>query len=200
MRSLLLSLLLLVSGISCVSARMPFSRGLSTSSVSLFGMRGGGLFGGKDEKTDVAAPGGGQKFAAMTQTEVEEWLEHIPVFAVTDAQGSGVVLKPDNDTSVFYFFMSPMQANATLQQLKGANDSLDLKVSAFSLGKIWFSLLQDGSNSEVTLKAPGADEGTSTKGVEYRLVADTRDLLGARMLLTMTPEDGEKNEGRWNDA
>lgn len=28
--------------------------------------------------------------------------------------------------------------------------------------------------------------------MEYRLVPDTRDLLGARMLLTMTPEDGEK--------
>ena len=42
------------------------------------------------------------------------------------------------------------------------------------------------------LKNPGAEEGTKTKGVEYRLVPDTRDLLGARMLLTMTPEDGEK--------
>ena len=42
------------------------------------------------------------------------------------------------------------------------------------------------------LKAPGATEGTTSKGVEYRLVPDTRDLLGARMLLTMTPEDGEK--------
>lgn len=30
-----------------------------------------------------------------------------------------------------------------------------------------------------------------TKGVEYRLVPDTRDLLGARMLLTMDAKDGE---------
>lgn len=87
----------------------------------------------------------------MSQAEIEDWLEHIPVFAVTDSSGSGVVLKPDNDTSVFYFFMSPNQANATLQQLKGANSEMDLKVSAFSLGKIWFSLLQDGSNTEVTV-------------------------------------------------
>lgn len=43
------------------------------------------------------------------------------------------------------------------------------------------------------LKTPGSDgEGEATKGVEYRLVPDTRDLLGARMLLTMNPEDGEK--------
>ena len=43
------------------------------------------------------------------------------------------------------------------------------------------------------MKQPGSDgDGQSTKGVEYRLVPDTRDLLGARMLLTMTPEDSEK--------
>ena len=43
------------------------------------------------------------------------------------------------------------------------------------------------------MKAPNDDgEGTTAKGVEYRLVPDTKDLLGARMLLTMSPEDGEK--------
>lgn len=52
MRSLLLNLFLLVSGFSCISAAAPFSRGLSSSSVSpsLFGIRGGGLFGGKDDE------------------------------------------------------------------------------------------------------------------------------------------------------
>ena len=90
-------------------------------------------------------------YAAMSQAEIEEWLEHVPVFAVTDSNGAGVVLRPENDTSVFYFFMSPMQANATLQQLKGANSEMDLKLSAFSLGKIWFSLLQEGADTEVTV-------------------------------------------------
>jgi hypothetical protein len=135
-----------------------------------------------------------QTYPAMTQAEVEDWLEHIPVYAVTDSNGAGVVLKPENDSSVFYFFLNAMQANATLTQLKGANDELDLKVSAFSLGKIWFNLLQADAEKEVLLKQPG-DDDTEThpvKGVEYRLVPDTRDLLGARMLLTMTPEDGEK--------
>lgn len=43
------------------------------------------------------------------------------------------------------------------------------------------------------MKAPGSEgETETTKGVEYRLVPDTRDLMGARMLLTMDPEDGEK--------
>jgi hypothetical protein len=100
---------------------------------------------------DAAISGDKKMYPALSQAEIEEWLEHIPVFAVTDSQGSGVVLKPDNDTSVFYFFMNPMQANATLQQLKGANPDMDLKVSAFSLGKIWFNLLQSGANKEVTV-------------------------------------------------
>ena len=134
----------------------------------------------------------------MSQKEVEEWLEPIPVYAVTDSNGAGVVLKPENDSSVFYFFLNPLQANATLQQLKSVNTELDLKVSAFSLGKIWFTLLnnKDGGK-EVLLKSPDRnksdnDAGETTKNVEYRLVPDTRDLLGARMLLTMSPEDGEK--------
>ena len=43
------------------------------------------------------------------------------------------------------------------------------------------------------LRSPGADgEEEVTKGVQYRLVPDTRDLMGARMLLTMDPESGEK--------
>lgn len=88
-------------------------------------------------------------YPAMTQEEVEEWLGHIPVFAVTDSNGNGVVLKPDNDTSVFYFFMSPMMANATLQSLKGANEDMDLKIAAFSLGKIWFNVLNADKDKEV---------------------------------------------------
>ena len=129
----------------------------------------------------------------MTQEEVEEWLSHIPVFAVTDSEGQGVVLRPDNDTSVFYFFMNPQMANATLETLKGSNEDMDLRISAFSLGKIWFNILNGGDAAAVKLKKPGSDEeGTIAEGVQYRLVPDTRDLMGARMLLTMDPADGEK--------
>jgi hypothetical protein len=140
------------------------------------------------------ATGDKTKYPAMTIQEIEDWLEPIPVYAVTDAKGAGVVLKPENDTSVFYFFLNPSQANATLQQLQGANEDLEMKVSAFSLGKIWFPLLNGDTNNEILLKNPedADDQGEPTKGVEYRLVPDTRDLLGARMLLTMSPEDGEK--------
>lgn len=191
---------LLLSSLS-IAASTSFSGAGVSPRGSLFGVsRGGGLFGGKEEKTAVLdeAPvptdGAGEKYPAMSQLEIEEWLEHIPVFAVTDSNGAGVVLKPENDTSVFYFFLNPMQANATLQQLMSANEEMDLRVSAFSLGKIWFNLLNSDAEKEVILKSPGSEdeEGEATKGVEYRLVPDTRDLLGARMLLTMSPEDGEK--------
>eukprot|EP00546_Thalassionema_frauenfeldii_P011324 CAMPEP_0178917292 /NCGR_PEP_ID=MMETSP0786-20121207/13165_1 /TAXON_ID=186022 /ORGANISM="Thalassionema frauenfeldii, Strain CCMP 1798" /LENGTH=280 /DNA_ID=CAMNT_0020590825 /DNA_START=277 /DNA_END=1119 /DNA_ORIENTATION=- len=128
----------------------------------------------------------------MTKEEIEAWLEHVPVFGVTDAQGQGVILRPDNYTSVLYFFISPIMANNTMNQLKANAPEMDLRVSAFSLGKIWFSMLNAGDDKEVILKSPGSEEGSPITGVDYRLVPDTRDLLGARMLLTMNPEDQEK--------
>ena len=85
----------------------------------------------------------------MTQEEVEDWLSHIPVFAVTDSNGAGVVLKPDGEQSVFYFFMSPQMANATLNTLTANNADMDLKISAFSLGKIWFKILNGDKDVEV---------------------------------------------------
>ena len=174
---------------------------------SVFGIaRGGGIFGAagnrkkSDDVKDKLRAESGETFPAMSQEEIEEWLGHIPVFAVTDSNGAGVVLKPDNDTSVMYFFFSPQMANATLTQLVGTNENLDLKLSAFSLGKIWYKMLNN-EDAEIKLKQPGADDSEAEilagQSVQYRLVPDTRDLLGARMLLTMTPEDGEemKNAG-----
>ena len=88
----------------------------------------------------------------MTQEEVEEWLAHIPVFAVTDSTGNGVVLKPDDGASVFYFFMSAQMANATLTQLKESKDDMDLRVSAFSLGKVWFKVLKSNKQTSVKVR------------------------------------------------
>lgn len=153
MNSLLTSFLIalcVLASVSSASASASFSRGVGEP---LFGIsRGGGLFGGgkNDDKEDAAVATGDKKmYPAMTQQEVEDWLEHIPVFAVTDSNGAGVVLKPDEDSSVFYFFLNPLAANATLTQLKSVNEDMDLKVSAFSLGKIWFSLLNGDADREV---------------------------------------------------
>lgn len=169
----------------------------SSSSPTLFGVsRGGGLFGKDgDAATTTKTPNAAdlKKYPAMDQEEVEEWLAHIPVFAVTDSSGNGIVLKPDDGSSVFYFFMSAQMANATLTQLKDTNDDLDLRVSAFSLGKVWFKVLKSDEQKSVKIKEVKDDDSDSvvTDKVEYRLVPDTRDLLGARMLLTMDPADGE---------
>ena len=150
MNRFLSTIVLLLSALSAASATQSFSRGVS---APLFGIRGGGLFGGKDDAPAAADDAGGKKmYPAMTQDEVEDWLEHIPVFAVTDSSGSGVVLKPDDDTSVFYFFLNPLSANATLTQLKASNQEMDLKVSAFSLGRIWFKLLNSDPNQEVLVR------------------------------------------------
>lgn len=193
--SLIIQLGLLLASVIATSASTSFGVTHAVGTKDMFGIgRGGALFGGKDNtKTAVPEAPANTMYPAMSQEEVEDWLNHIPVFAVTDSKGSGVILRPDNATSVFYFFMSPMMANATLETLKSSNENMDLRISAFSLGKIWFRVLTADNDTEVMLKPPGGDgEGEITSGVEYRLVPDTRDLMGARMLLTMDPEDGEK--------
>lgn len=182
---------------SAIATSATTSFGIShamASNKNLFAIsRGGALFGKENTKTAVPETAANSMYPAMSQEEVEDWLAHIPVFAVTDSKGSGVILRPDNATSVFYFFMSPQMANATLETLKSSNKDMDLRISAFSLGKIWFKVLNADNDTEVMLKPPGGDgDGEITSGVEYRLVPDTRDLMGARMLLTMDPEDGEK--------
>ncbi len=104
--------------------------------------------------SEEPSSGGKKLYPPMTMEEIEDWMEHIPVFAVTDSNGAGVVLKPDDSTSVFYFFLNPLAANATMAQLKGSNQDMDLKVSAFSLGKIWFKLLNSDADTEVKVCQP----------------------------------------------
>ncbi len=162
--------LCVLASVSPASAAASFSRGVGEP---LFGIsRGGGLFGGKDDKKDVAVADSGEKkmYPAMTQQEVEDWLEHIPVFAVTDSNGAGVVLKPDEDSSVFYFFLNPLAANATLTQLKSVNEDMDLKVSAFSLGKIWFQLLNADPDREVMVRTQRNFFVEKEKYLDHRLV------------------------------
>jgi len=75
---------------------------------------------------------------------------------------------------------------------------MELQVSAFSLGRIWFRILKENRTQEVQIKVPGSSdilENETIKGVEYRLIPDTRDLLGARMLLTMDATEAVKDGG-----
>merc|ERR1712183_588244 len=125
----------------------------------------------------------------MSKVEVENWLSHIPVYAVTDENGTGIVLRPENRTDVFYLYLSHTMANATLKTLNVSNKKMNLRVSVFSLGNLWFKILNnDNGNDNTTVH----DKINSTSMIDYRLVPDSRDLMGARMLLTMNKEDGER--------
>jgi len=171
----------------------------------LFGTKGGGLFGKGDKSSENNDEKQGKLeetfdlklYPAMTQEEIEDFLEHIPVFMVTDKNGSAVVFR-QNESSICYFFMSPIMANATLAQLQDSTENMELQVSAFSLGRIWFRILKENRTQEVQIKVPGSSdilENETIKGVEYRLIPDTRDLLGARMLLTMDATEAVKDGG-----
>lgn len=65
-------------------------------------------------------------------------------------------------------------------------------VKSLSISLFFFAFFNINDIITLQLKSPGSSDGVTSKGVQYRLVPDTRDLLGARMLLTMSPEDGEK--------
>jgi len=83
--------------------------------------------------------------------------------------------------------------------------SLDLQVTAYRLGQVYFKILKNSTstNSAVKLvKGDAVDQAAVQSSVDYRLVPDTRDLIGARMLLTMSAKDGEEVRGRavWGDG
>eukprot|EP00546_Thalassionema_frauenfeldii_P014165 CAMPEP_0178909532 /NCGR_PEP_ID=MMETSP0786-20121207/8576_1 /TAXON_ID=186022 /ORGANISM="Thalassionema frauenfeldii, Strain CCMP 1798" /LENGTH=272 /DNA_ID=CAMNT_0020581647 /DNA_START=103 /DNA_END=917 /DNA_ORIENTATION=- len=126
----------------------------------------------------------------LSQTEIEEWLNYIPVYTITDREGQFIYIEPtvakkedeSDNTKIFNFYLSSQTAKATLQQLKIQTDDktsdIDSDDLIFSLGKIWFDLL---------MKKKKQDEQD-----QYHLVASEKDLLGARMLLTMGPKEEEE--------
>lgn len=189
----------------------------NTKFPPLFGsVRGGGIFdknadekssdSDKAEADDKNKSEKSSSFPAMSQEEVENALAHIPIFAVTDAQGQGVVLKEEsanngggeNSGGIFYFFMTPEMANSTLTQLKesGGNATEGLRVSAFSLGKVYFKMFHNDTDVTSSVKLGDTPSTTASDSspvsVSYRLVPDSRDLIGARMLLNFDEKDGEE--------
>jgi len=58
----------------------------------------------------------------MTEEEATKILDDIPIYSVTDSSGQGVVLKnQETGNSIFYFYVSPGMANATMGELKKSN-------------------------------------------------------------------------------
>mmetsp|Transcript_19567 Transcript_19567/g.40849 ORF Transcript_19567/g.40849 Transcript_19567/m.40849 type:complete len:346 (-) Transcript_19567:41-1078(-) len=181
-----------------------------STSISPFGIpNGGGLFGGKGSSASTSAPlasdagksiadGATKTYPPMSEEEVTSILDDIPIYSITDSTGQGVVLKnPTTGSSIFYFYVSPGMANATMGELKKSNPSLDLQITAYRLGQVYFKILKNSTTTSSDVKLVKGDKVESSpvsSSVDYRLVPDTRDLIGARMLLTMSSKDGEELE------
>jgi hypothetical protein len=131
-------------------------------------------------------------YPALSEEEIMDVL-NVPIFAITDHNGNGAVLsaKPDNQ-NVVYFFLSEQMAQQALRSMQAANQGMNLRVSALHLGKVWFKLLHNdqirgGKKVELTQVDPNAP--TVFKQVQMRLVPEIRDLVGARLLQGLDPND-----------
>ena len=149
--------------------------------------------------------GDGQKptmYPALSREEVEKFLQQIPVYAVTDSSdGGGVVLMSEadeesgKDKGVAYLFVTKEAATVTLQQLRGTTESSQgWDVTALSLGALWFQLIDGESQVRTASADTGEEVEVTTEHIEYRLTPDYRDLAGAKMLLSQSPEAKEAME------
>lgn len=123
--------LLLLSGAPVAIAFTVFKRHATCTSRD-FSLDAGQGF-GRTTRSTTKKP---KLYPPLTRKEIETWMSHIPIYAVTDSEGKGQVLNLGNKL-VFYFFMSPAMAEAQLEQLGRE----DLTVSGLFLGKVWFDLL-----------------------------------------------------------
>jgi len=203
--NILFSCILLVTSVVGSSSSQLSTASISSSSqTALFGVRGGAFFGfgrkqshngdGDDDDNNDNHNYSPKRFPPMSQQEIEEKL-NIPVFGLTDANGNGVILS-DNGNNIFHFFFSKHMADAALRAVTAANaEAPELRVSAFHLGKCYFKLIQ-GHNMFELRKYGRNNKGddsttttTSTKPVEFRLVPNSKDLMGARILTGLKPGD-----------
>ena len=163
--------------------------------------RGGGWFGNnqnnkKNKNNNSNSNNDPPKFPPLSEEEIEEKL-NVPVFGITDLQGNGVTVRHKNngkDDIVFLFFSQQMAEQAR-HSLEANNQDLELKTVALDLGKMWFRLLHN-ETAVMTLKkrtGKSIDHSRSIqKRVTFRLVADARNLLGARLLTTLKPEQAQR--------
>ena len=144
---------------------------------------------GDDDSND---DNGGKMYPALSEEEIMNVL-NVPIYAITDHAGNGAVLstKPD-DQNVVYFFLSEQMARQALRSMQAANQGMDLRVSALHLGKVWFKLLHNDQmkgNNKVELTQVDPNAPTVFKQVQMRLVPEMRDLVGARLLQGLDPND-----------
>jgi len=104
------------------------------------------LFAGKGfAKSESSASPALETYPPLNKTEIQQSFAHIPIFAVTDIDSNGLPIQI-GDSTVLYFFLSPVMAGAYMDQLseilKQSGSEKKLTVSGLFLGSIWEELLQ----------------------------------------------------------
>ena len=134
----------------------------------------------------------GKTYPPMTRDEVQAVLDTVPVYAVTDPSQNGLVLvkEPKNSNDIAYFFFSAEAANTVFSPLrKKENDSSgkagEWNVSAYPLGLVWFELINDPEQQ--------------SQGVEYRLLPEPDNLMGAQNLLMQQQKQAGASNPKANE-
>lgn len=148
-------------------------------------------------------------FPALSEDEIAEKLNTIPVFGITDAKGQSVVHKMADGDLVSHVFLTKPLADEMLKQFKqlaetSAGETLGdkgtgLQVSDVPLGMLWSKLASpedDESSGDGASSLPKTEEGAS---VQLRLMADPADLAIARNMtagmVQQLAADGSGDEG-----
>lgn len=149
--------------------------------------------------TELSATTAKKNYPAMTLDEVQAMLDTVPVYAVTEPDQEGLVLlkEKNNPNDIAYFFFSAEAANTVFSPLRKKENSKSgdnpWGVSAYPLGLVWFDLINDPEQQ--------------SQGVEYRLLPEPDDLIGAQNLLreqqkqskTPNPKINELFQKSYND-
>jgi hypothetical protein len=146
-----------------------------------------------DESTPADDDAPAVEYPALSEDEIQNLLDAIPIYGVTGAKKEGLVLLRErgNENELAYFFFSPDIANSVYAPLRANNiDGIGWDVTRFPLGFVWFELLKN--------PASPADDAVSD-GIEYRLVPDSRELAGARSILQTTQQMSGAKAGQVPD-
>lgn len=109
----------------------------------------------------------------MTRDEVQAMLDTVPVYTVTQAEvDDGLVLlkEANNPNEIAYFFFSPQAAEKVFTPLKEKTaQETNWIISAYPLGLVWLELINDPTQQ--------------SQGIEYRLLSEDDNIVGAKNLL-----------------